>query len=271
MAFSSTYTNNLGTGSSKPYRFAPQGHGARHPPPRPSPLAPIRDGSESSLSTKEPEKLSLNGFSSYLKRYDTAFIVNDATSATACWDEVKRALFEISKVALDYSRDGVEIHFVNNTKRDPPFEDAESIEEALQDVTPRGPSRIGRKLKALLNEYIGGFEDGTREKRVNIIVITHASSVDEIDETIIEACDRLDDGEFNKTMLGIQFVQIGKTESVTESLKALDDLHRNLDDRKIRDIVDTAIFPGPDEPLTPERLCKILLGGIHREIDEMDV
>lgn len=80
------------------------------------------------------------------------------------------------------------------------------------------------------------------------------------------------------TQVGIQFVQIGDDRKAAEFLRKLDDelspkynfTNSRLDGRAARDMVDTTPYMEGKE-LSATRLIKILIGGISRKKDRMQL
>ncbi|KAH7887317.1 hypothetical protein F5I97DRAFT_817102 [Phlebopus sp. FC_14] len=210
-----------------------------------------------------------------LRKYDTVIVMDDSGSMEgSSWEEAKNALAGLARYAAEYDADGIDVYFLNNSKVARGMKDAEQVHRLFRDVRPRGYTPTGTRLEGLLNEYIDDLERAKAQrdqgntqvkpiKPVNFLVITDGEPTDDPQSVIVAAAHRLDAGHFPLSQVGIQFVQIGDSQSATRALKALDDdLH---DVHKIRDIVDTT--PYSNVPLTDDLLVKVLLGGINRRVD----
>lgn len=100
---------------------------------------------------------------------------------------------------------------------------------------------------------------------MNIVILTDGEPTDEPEDVIVAMARELDRLNAPLNQVGIQFVQIGDDEAVTEYLEALDDALSK--EYNIRDIVDTTPYTGKD--LTGDELLKILLGAVNKRLDRM--
>jgi len=207
-----------------------------------------------------------------LRKFDTVIIVDDSGSMHgALWREARDALAALAETASKYDADGIDVHFLNDKSKGSNMKDAASVNRLFSHVTPRGITPIGEKLEELLLLYLSDLDSAKDNdaplsksiKPVNYIVITDGAPTDDPEAVIVATARRLDAGNFPITQVGIQFVQIGNSQSATDYLKELDDGLSAV--HKIRDIVDTTPYIGG--PLNAEVLTKILLGGINRRVD----
>ncbi|KAF8834561.1 hypothetical protein BDN67DRAFT_975920 [Paxillus ammoniavirescens] len=212
-----------------------------------------------------------------LRQYDTVVIVDDSGSMSqgGRWPQARDALSELAAIASTYDRDGIDIHFLNNSRSAIGMKDSNNVRHLFEKVRPEGATPIAAKLDVLVGNYIRKLEQASKRrdkgdpsaleriKPVNFILITDGVPTDEPLDCIVALARRLDRGNYPLSQVGIQFVQIGNDRGATEFLKELDD--ELSASHGIRDIVDTT--PYLDTALTAEMLIKILLGGINRRVD----
>ncbi|KAF7323949.1 von willebrand factor [Mycena kentingensis (nom. inval.)] len=199
-----------------------------------------------------------------LRSFQTILVVDDSRSMRGeLWQQ---ALQELAAVASDYATDGLEIHFLNSSLCAKRVTTAEQVEAIFNSVTPTNSTPLGRKLHALLGEYIAELGRNPALKRVNYIVITDGTPTDraelEPEIVIVNPARQLDAMNALLTQVGIQFVQVGTNVGATRYLESLDDHLRTRYD--IRDMVDTTFAPA-DKPLD---MIKTLTGGINRRVDD---
>ena len=80
---------------------------------------------------------------------------------------------------------------------------------------------------------------------------------------LVRTARRLDALKMPRDQVGVSFVQVGADADATEYLRELDD---DLPTCGVRDMVDTTPYTASLDA-DPERLVKILLGGVHRRVD----
>ncbi|KAJ7487801.1 hypothetical protein FB451DRAFT_727459 [Mycena latifolia] len=202
-----------------------------------------------------------------LRNFQTVLIVDDSRSMKGeLWKQAGKALQDLAAVASEYDTDGLEIHFLNSHVCAKRVKSAEEVEDVFNKVTPTNSTPIGRKLQALLDEYLAGLASNPELKRVSYIIITDGAPTDraetEPELVIVNAARELDSRRALLTQVGIQFVQVGSNTAATRYLESLDNNLRTK--YNIRDIVDTTFQPA-NKPLD---MVKILTGGINRRVDE---
>lgn len=190
---------------------------------------------------------------SILESYDTVFLIDDSPSMKddGKWEFVKKILDYSTVVATRYDTDGIDIHFLNNTKAsENHVKDPQVARQIHHGIRLRGNTplldRLSRHLKGYMKEY---KESGWSldHKCYNLIVLTDGKPNEEwedpntisdkedarknkasfrlIRKRIVETARKLDDEEVNAELgqVGIQFCQIGKNKEATEFFEFLDD------------------------------------------------
>jgi Mg-chelatase subunit ChlD len=199
-----------------------------------------------------------------LRNYDTVIILDDSGSMEPLWHQASRALSTLAVVASKYDKDGIDIHFLNNTKAGEHVKSEEEVIELFREVTPAGPTPLGECLERVTERLLKDLDKGKSRKKTNYLIITDGQPTDDAESAIVQIAKRLDKAGATLTQLGMQFIQIGTNEGARKYLVKLDnDLKEK---HEIRDMVDTEPFTNGE--LTATRLTKLLLGGINRKIDK---
>ncbi|KAH8834497.1 hypothetical protein DL96DRAFT_1580767 [Flagelloscypha sp. PMI_526] len=199
----------------------------------------------------------------YLSNYDIIFIIDDSSSMRgARWAEVRRALLQLSKEAMQYDADGMDVVFLNSKMHKESIADPAEMLAIFDMVQPRGWTYTGAKLKVILDRALKRLDDAVGTpgyadiKPVDIVVLTDGAPTDDPAAVIAEAIERLEMGKHHLNAVGIQFVQIGDEDGAREALTSLMNC-------PIRKMVDTIPYT---QALTPQRLSEILLGTLHPSI-----
>ena len=189
---------------------------------------------------------------SILESYDTVFLIDDSPSMRGeKWELVQKILDCSTVVATRYDTDGIDIHFLNNTKVDQ--DNVRTPEIAVQihhDVELRGSTPLLDKLSRHLKGYMKKYKDSGWSldfKRYNLIVLTDGEPNEEYEDDIdisdhedakknkpafrlirkkiVQIARKLDDKEVDAELgqVGIQFCQIGNNEDATVFFQFLDD------------------------------------------------
>ncbi|WRT69657.1 uncharacterized protein IL334_006647 [Kwoniella shivajii] len=265
-------TNNIAPPSerSKPTVVTTSSANPPAAPPAYAPTSPV-DGF-TDKSGEDPLEI--------LREYDTVFLIDDSSSMKGRrWTEARIALMGVADIAARYDQDGIDVEFLNSGKVGNGLKTGNQVMQLFETVKPSGSTPTGRRLEAILREYMNALErKGLRRnssmfgsssnsnpnvKPMNLIVITDGAPTDDPESVIITFAKRLDKGEHPLSQIGIQFLQVGDDASAKEALQELDD---GLSDKHdIRDIVDTVPYCGKE--LTAEMIVKTLIGGINRRMD----
>ncbi|KAJ5883371.1 uncharacterized protein N7473_010257 [Penicillium subrubescens] len=231
---------------------------------------------------------------SFLKDFDTIFLVDDSSSMSGPrWAEAEKAISAIAPICTQNDADGIDIYFLNHRRASTAsttgvysnITTAEDVREIFHSVHPRGSTPVGRRLLQILTPYLHRVQamqaartaDGYLSnpalyvKPVNIITITDGEFTDDAESVIVQVARVLDSAGSGALpwQVGIQFFQIGEDERVRRYLQELDDdLGKWCRDEKVRDIVDTVPWRGRSgEVLDAEGILKCVLGAINKKYD----
>lgn len=226
-------------------------------PGKPAPGS-VKEGYNENLDRPRPGYLD-----EYLDNYKIIFIIDDSGSMSGGrWKQVRAALAEIGNEAMQYDADGVDICFINSPVHKELVKTQEEIFNVYDQVQPLGFTPTGAKLDTILGPIIEKLDAAVdtpaygRFKPVDIIVLTDGVPTDDPASALQTAARKLDEGLHHMNAVGIQFVQIGNDEGADQALMA-------LCNGPVRSMVDTVPYV---KTLTPDRLKRVLLGGLHPSI-----
>lgn len=188
----------------------------------------------------------------------------------------------LAEIAARYDNDGIDIHFLNSRVMSKGLRTRSDVENIFRSVQPSGTTPTKTRIGAIFADYLKPLDRGffnlkrrAHVKPLNLIVITdgvpHPTCEDP--REAIQACTRkLDILRIPKDyrQVGVMFVQVGMDPAATEHLKELDNMPQD------RDIVDTfKSNMSHVQQWTHEdwnfKVVKLLLGGIDKRTDEMNV
>ncbi|KAG0150732.1 hypothetical protein CROQUDRAFT_57765 [Cronartium quercuum f. sp. fusiforme G11] len=229
--------------------------------------APLANGGTTSGNGRE-DPLAI------LARFDTILLIDDSASMASgdLWREAAGAVSGLAETLVRYDADGIEVYFLNSTEYLLNARSAQAVNELFQRVRPVGISTpTDVRVEELLGLYIDRLEATRAQnlptlKPLNLIILTdgEADDPDTLAYALAGFAERLDQGRFPLTQVGVQFIQIGKDRAATKALQALDDELTKTYGVK-RDIVDTTPYKGR---VTAEFIMKSVLGAINKRIDK---
>ena len=187
---------------------------------------------------------------SILEDYDTVFLIDDSPSMRGeKWELVQKILDYSTVMATRYDRDGIDIHFMNNTNankdkiKDPKIATTIHHGIELRGSTPTR-DRLSRHLRGYLQRFKAAQFSADFE-RYNLIVLTDGEPNPEYEDEndvsdpedakrnkaafrlirkrIVEVAKKLDEEDTEPAQVGIQFCQIGNDDDATRFFQYLDD------------------------------------------------
>ena len=202
---------------------------------------------------------------SILRKYDTVFLIDDSPSmAGPKWELVKKILDYCTPMATRYDRNGIDIHFFNDTERSQDnVKQAEIAAQIHHDVTLSGSTPLLDRLSVHLKQYFQKYQKSEWDadfKRYNLIVLTDGEPDSEDDDDseadnqwkpafrliqkkIVQYAKKLDQDnvEAEPGQVGIQFCQIGDDAEASAFFQFLDDRLKgkaklSRDVRKVSDL-----------------------------------
>ncbi|KAF3763844.1 hypothetical protein M406DRAFT_261784 [Cryphonectria parasitica EP155] len=223
---------------------------------------------------------------SYLRAFETVFLVDDSAAMTPYWDQVKELLDHISPICAKHDPDGIDLYFVNHRPKGfieflpgqsvrksgyrriggfTQLQTRDSVAQIFENVgKPGGRCNMGARLQKLLNWYLGKVKKDPAFGGWNLIVLTAGKFDDDVKAPLAEAAKRLDEMKTPAHQLGVQLLQLGNDAAVSNAFRHLDDdLHQAAG---TRDIID-AVSMGTSGALTADEMLKVVLGGVVKKLD----
>ncbi|GKZ21118.1 hypothetical protein AbraIFM66951_008694 [Aspergillus brasiliensis] len=232
---------------------------------------------------------------SFLRDFDTIFIVDDSTSMLTGnrWKEAENAIAAIAPICTQYDQDGIDVYFLNHRRAGAQkvkggymnIKTADDVREIFGSVYPYGPTPFGRRLYEILNPYMRDLQkaisksDGSCDstqlmKPLNIIAITDGAFTDDAESVIAEVAQKLDDKKYRAVpwQVGVQFFQIGDDAQARAYLQELDDNLAEMQKKdRLRDIVDTVPWRGDQgQTLSADGILKCVLGAVSKKYDKRE-
>lgn len=223
---------------------------------------------------------------SYLRAFETVFLVDDSAAMAPYWDQVKALLDSISPICAKHDPDGIDIYFVNHRPKGfieflpgqsirksgyrriggfTQLQTKDSVAEIFTKVKPTGKCNLGARLHKLLTWYCNSVRKQADFAGWNLIVLTAGKFDDDVKAPLAETAKKLDEMQTPAHQLGIQLLQLGHDAQVSNTFKYLDDeLHKVA---KTRDIIDWTSM-GTTGELSPAEMLKVVLGGVVKKLDE---
>ncbi|KIM75813.1 hypothetical protein PILCRDRAFT_665625 [Piloderma croceum F 1598] len=246
----------------------------REPPPPPPETNP---GYNPQLDKKRPETMM-----DYLRKYHVLFVIDDSGSMTQDnrWGEARDALVGVAEHAVKYGSTEIDMRFFNSSKKCQDVKSVDIVVNIFNQTTPKGAMVLrsssraqidciisgvtptGAVLKEILDDHILKLDAAVNQseyydiKPLDVIVITDGIPTDKPKDVLVEEALRIRSRKHHPNCVGIQFVQIGSDDNAEAALKDL--MFGN-----IGNMVDTVPYTAV---LTPQRLERILLGGIQPNV-----
>lgn len=223
----------------------------------------------------------------YLRAFETIFLVDDSAAMTPYWDQVKELLDNIAPICAKHDPDGIDLYFVNHRPKGfieflpgqsirksgyrriggfTQLQTKDSVAQVFTNITkPSGKCNLGARLNKLLSWYCNKVKKDTEFAGWNLIILTAGKFDDDVKAPLAETAKKLDEMQTPAHQLGIQLLQLGNDDQVSNAFKYLDDeLHRTT---KTRDIID-ATSMGTSSSLGADDMLKVVLGGVVKKLDE---
>ncbi|KKY32295.1 putative von willebrand factor [Diaporthe ampelina] len=218
---------------------------------------------------------------SFLRCFDTIFLVDDSAAMGPYWADVKALLERITPICAKYDPDGIDLFFLNHRPkgllssmsfrksgyRRIGGNTADTVAGVFDRVKPSGKCNMGARLTKLFHWYHGMLKQDEEGAALNLIVITAGAFDDDIKAPLVHVAKSLDEMGVPEHQVGVQLFQIGKpTLEVAQTFEYLDDqLHKEA---HTRDIVDTTTWTGKPGSLSTDDLLKVVLGAVVKKLDE---
>ena len=174
-----------------------------------------------------------------LIRYDTIFLVDDSTSMEdlaedlagircTSWSDTVGVMTQCAELILS-AGGRLKVRFFNSSRAEEKVSGIQELRNLCRFLL-RGDTLTYERMKAHLDEFIEDVKPLNAKQRndhpgLNLIIFTDGAPEDgfeDIEELVINTARKLNELDLHKYKLGIQFVQIGKDESVTKFFEYID-------------------------------------------------
>lgn len=125
---------------------------------------------------------------SFLRCFDTMFLIDDSEHIAPFWDDVRALLERIAPVCAKFDPDGIDVFFLNHRPKgllsNMSFRKsgyrhlggraagAEGVAHLFEKIKPSGKCNLGARLTKLLNWYADMLKKDEEGAALNLIVIT---------------------------------------------------------------------------------------------------
>ncbi|KAL7265898.1 hypothetical protein RUND412_011572 [Rhizina undulata] len=163
---------------------------------------------------------------STMKYFHTVFLIdNSVAMSDQSWELAFIIMSEIVPACTNYDRDGVDIYFLNHGRSYVRLHSAQDVANVFCQVRNASVTSTGKRVSEILIQYINKCMQQLKPpKPLNMIVITDgASSFPQLLETcIINTAMELHSHHSPYNHCWIEFLQVGRSETVEHYLEALD-------------------------------------------------
>mgnify|MGYP002715251833 CR=1 FL=1 len=134
------------------------------------PVAPSRASDRTAVRQGREDALEL------LREYDTIFIIDDSASmevnempdgsiGPSRWEEARDALCGVVETASKYDDDGIDVHFINDSRSLVGCREPQEVFKLFANVTPNGATPTGSRLELLLLDYLDKIEIASEQNK----------------------------------------------------------------------------------------------------------
>jgi hypothetical protein len=184
------------------------------------------------------------------------------------WDQARNLLAGIAPLVSQYSRHGVDVHFLNHATPLLGLHTAASVTHAFRAVRPSGGTPTGRRVNEVLDGYMCALRYNRALQPLNLVVITDGEAQDEsllhwaIEQHVAKVVHR----GFVAHQFGVEFLQVGDDDEATRHLEKLEEEVSRHHHAFQRDVV--GVTPTSRQgQMGPERLLGIVLSGIDARMN----
>ena len=181
------------------------------------------------------------------------------------WDQARRIIASLASHVAQYSRHGIDLHFLNQAT----FYSGLHTETDVQEAFNAGVSQNGTPTGIRVNDILDAYMCTLRYCRdlvpLNLLILTDGEANDEatLHWTLEEHLTKLINRGYPAHQLGIEFVQLGDCMNVT---RQLDKLKVEVNRCFKRDII--GVTPTTEiGNIYPDQLLTILANGIDARIN----
>lgn len=160
------------------------------------------------------------------------FILDDSYSSNRYWQSMCGLLELLSFMVQDSDPDGIELRFANS-RESTRSHDPVTLKAAAKRVKPEGTRDVGDVVEEVLNAYKGMLDakeskDSRREpsspvRPLSVYVLTDGENFGEGSAVAISGLvHRLNELDYPRKQVGVQFISFGRNEEKLERLRQMD-------------------------------------------------
>ena len=143
------------------------------------------------------------------------------------WDQSRKLMASVVTKVSEYNKNGVDLHFLNRTTLYTGLQDESDVKKAFAAGIPSNwhGTPTGQRVHDILDAYLSTLRYYRHLMPLNLLVVTDGEATDEdtLYWSIKEHLTRLMERGYPAHQLGIEFVQVGDSESATKSLVKLEE------------------------------------------------
>ena len=159
---------------------------------------------------------------------DSASMINlplygDDISLESCWDQARRIISSVAPKVAQYSRHGIDLHFLNRATICSSLHTEKEVHEAFNAVTPASGTPTGARVNDILDAYMCTLRYYQDLLPLNLLILTDGKANDEeiLRWTVEEHLTKIINRGYPAHQLGIEFVQVGNCMNTTRELVKL--------------------------------------------------
>ena len=186
-------------------------------------------------------------------------------SAESCWDEVHQIIASVAAKVTQYSRHGIDLHFLNRATFYPGLHTEREAREAFNIEAPANGTPTGARINDILDAYMCTLRYYRDLTPLNLLIITYgeANGEETLRWTVEEHLTNLINRGYPAHQLGIEFVQVSDCMNATGQLVELVVQVNRHFKRDILGVTATAQISNINSDL----LLSIATSGIHARIN----
>lgn len=184
------------------------------------------------------------------------------------WDQARDLLAGIAPLVSQYSRFGIDIHFLNRPSPFHGLHTTKDVRHAFQFVHPGGGTPTGRRVNEILDGYMCALRYNRSIMPLNLIVITDGEAQDEslLHKAIEHHVTKIVHRGFQAHQFGMEFLQVGDDEEATQHLERLEEevsRHHHAFQRDVVGVTPTS----RQTTMNPDQLLGIVLSGVDARMN----
>ena len=192
-------------------------------------------------------------------------LYGEKISPESRWDQAHQIIGSVAAKVTQYSRHGIDLHFLNRTTFYPCLHTEREAREAFNIVAPANGTPTGARVNDILDAYMCTLRYYRDLTPLNLLIITYgeANGEETLRWTVEEHLTNLINRGYPAHQLGIEFVQVSDCMNASRQLVKLEvQVNRHFK----RDILGVTAIAQISN-INPDLLLGIATSGIHARIN----